>query len=154
MQKAFIDTWERSNMNKINVLFLCTNNSARSQMAEAFLRSYAGDKYEAYSAGLEPKEIHPLVKRVIAEIGIDFGSQYSKALKDYMGKIHFGYLITVCSIAEERCPTVFPGMGQRLHWDLEDPVKFSGSEEERLNKFREIRDQIKKKVLEWVDSRN
>lgn len=139
-------------MNKINVLFLCTANSARSQMAEAFLRSYAGDKYEAYSAGLDPKEIHPLTKRVMADIDIDISSQYSKALKNYMGRIHFGYLITVCSIAEERCPTVFPGMGKRLHWDLEDPVKFSDSEEERLNKFREIRDQIKKRVQKWVDS--
>ena len=121
-------------------------------MAEALLRSYADNKYEAYSAGLEPKEIHPLVKTVMDEIGIDCSSQYSKALKEYMGRIHFGYLITVCSIAEERCHTVFPGMGQRLHWDFEDPVKFSGSEEEKLNKFREIRDQIKKKVQEWVDS--
>jgi len=141
-------------MNKVNVLFLCTNNSARSQMAEALLRSYADNKYEAYSAGLEPKEIHPLVKRVMDEIGIDCSSQYSKALKEYMGRIHFGYLITVCSIAEERCPTVFPGMGQRLHWDFDDPVKFNGSEEEKLNKFREIRDQIRKKVQEWVDSQS
>jgi arsenate reductase len=120
-------------------------------MAEAFLRTYAGGKYEAYSAGLEPKEIHPLTHRVMDEIGIDISNQYSKALKDYMGKIHFGYLITVCSEADERCPTTFPGMGQRLHWDLEDPAKFRGSEEERLNKFREIRDQIKKKVQEWVN---
>lgn len=138
-------------MSKINVLFLCTSNSARSQMAEAFLRTYASGKYEAYSAGLEPKEIHPLTQRVMDEIGIDISNQYSKALKDYMGKIHFGYLITVCSEADERCPTTFPGMGQRLHWDLEDPAKFRGSEEERLNKFREIRDQIKKKVQEWVN---
>jgi arsenate reductase len=120
-------------------------------MAEAFLRTYASGKYEAYSAGLEPKEIHPLTQRVMDEIGIDISNQYSKALKDYMGKIHFGYLITVCSEADERCPTTFPGMGQRLHWDLEDPAKFRGSEEERLNKFREIRDQIKKKVQEWVN---
>ena len=120
-------------------------------MAEAFLRSYASDKYEAYSAGLDPKEIHHLTKKVMDDIGIDISSQYSKALKNYMGKIHFGYLFTVCSIAEERCPNVFPGMGKRLHWSLEDPV-ISDSEEERLNKFREVRDQVKKKVQEWVDS--
>ena len=138
-------------MNKVNVLFLCTANSVRSQIAEAFLRSYACDKYEAYSAGLDPKEIHPLTSRVMGEIGIDISGQYSKALKNYMGSIHFGYLITVCSKAEERCPTVFPGMGQRLHWDLDDPVKVGGSEEERLNKFREVRDQIKKRVQKWVD---
>jgi arsenate reductase (thioredoxin) len=139
-------------MNKIKVLFLCTGNSARSQMGEAFLRSYAGDRYQAYSAGIEPKEIHPLTKKVMAEIGIDISSQYPKSLKDYMGKIHFGYLITVCSDADERCPSVFPGMGQRLHWDLEDPAKFKGSDEETLNKFREIRDQIELRVQSWIES--
>jgi arsenate reductase (thioredoxin) len=137
-------------LNKIKVLFLCTGNSARSQMAEAFLRTLAGDKYEAYSAGLEPEEIHPLTRAVMEEIGIDISSQYSKALKDYMGKMHFGYLITVCSEADKRCPSVFPGMGQRLHWDLEDPAKFIGSEEEKLQKFREIRDQIKLNIQSWI----
>lgn len=139
-------------MSKIKVLFLCTGNSARSQMAEAFLRSYAGDKYEAYSAGLEPEEIHPLTKKVMDEIGIDISGQYSKPLKDYMGKVHFGYLITVCSDADKKCPSVFPGMGQRLHWDLEDPSKFKGTEEESLHKFREIRDQIRLKVQSWIES--
>ena len=139
-------------MNKIRVLFLCSTNSARSQMAEAFLRSYAGDKYEAYSAGIEPKEIHPLTKKVMDEIGIDISGQYSKSLKDYMGKIHFGYLITVCDEADKKCPTTFPGMGQRLRWSLEDPAQFVGTEEEKLEKFREIRDQIKKRVKEWVDN--
>jgi arsenate reductase len=139
-------------MNKIRVLFLCTSNSARSQMAEAFLRSYAGDRYEAYSAGFEPKKIHPLIKRVMDEIGIDISDQYSKPLKDYTGRIHFGYLITVCSEADEKCPTTFPGMGQRLHWNFEDPAKFVGTEEEKLNKFREIRDQIRKRIQEWVDN--
>jgi arsenate reductase (thioredoxin) len=137
-------------MNKIKVLFLCTGNSARSQMAEAFLRTFAGHKYEAYSAGLEPEEIHPLTRVVMEEIGIDISSQYSKALKDYMGKMHFGYLITVCSEADKRCPSVFPGMGQRLHWDLEDPAKFIGSEEEKLQKFREIRDQIRLNIQSWI----
>jgi arsenate reductase (thioredoxin) len=139
-------------MNKIKVLFLCTANSARSQMAEAFLRSYAGDRYEAYSAGIEPKEIHPLTKKVMDENGIDISEQKSKALKEYMGKMHFGYLITVCNEADEKCPTTFPGMGQRLRWQFEDPVKFVGTEEQKLAKFREIRDQIKLKVKEWVDN--
>ena len=141
-------------MNKIRVLFLCTTNSARSQIAEAFLRSYAGDRFEAYSAGIEPKEIHPLTKKVMDEIGIDISGQYSKSLKDYMGKIHFGYLITVCDEADKRCPTTFPGMGQRLRWSLEDPAQFVGTEEEKLKKFREIRDQIKKRVKEWVDNQD
>lgn len=138
-------------MNKIRVLFLCTGNSARSQMAEAFLRSYAGDRYEAYSAGLEPKEIHPLTKKVMDEIGIDISGQYPKSLKDYMGRLHFGYLITVCSQADANCPTSFPDLSQRLRWDLEDPVTFVGTEGEKLNKFREIRDLIKKRVEQWVD---
>jgi arsenate reductase len=139
-------------MNKIKVLFLCTGNSARSQMAEALLRSYAGDRYEAYSAGMEPKEIHPLTKKVMNEAGIDMSGQHSKALKDYIGRVHFGYLITVCNKAEEKCPATFPGMGQRLHWDIEDPSKFAGSEDEKLNKFREIREIIKTKVQDWVNS--
>ena len=139
-------------MNKIRVLFLCTTNSARSQMAEAFLRSYAGDRFEAYSAGIEPKEIHPLTKKVMDEIGIDISGQYSKSLKDYMGKIHFGYLITVCDEADKKCPTTFPGMGQRLRWSLEDPAQFVGTEEQKLNKFREIRDQIKKRVKDLVEN--
>ncbi|MGD1118875.1 MAG: arsenate reductase ArsC [Dehalococcoidales bacterium] len=138
-------------MNKIKVLFLCTSNSARSQMAEAFLRSYAGDKYEAYSAGVEPKEIHPLTREVMNEIGIDISGQYSKALKDYMGRVHFGYLITVCSDADEKCPSTFPGMGLRLHWSFEDPARLIGTKEEQLRKFREIRDQISQKVRAWVD---
>jgi arsenate reductase len=138
-------------MKKTRVLFLCTSNSARSQMAEAFLRAYAGDRYQAYSAGLEPKEIHPLVKKVMAEVGIDISRQRSKSLKDYMGRVHFGYLITVCAQAEQKCPSTFPGMGQRLHWDIEDPAQFIGSDEEKLNKFQEIRDIVKKKVTDWVD---
>jgi arsenate reductase len=139
-------------MNKIKVLFLCSSNSARSQMAEAFLRSYAGEKYEAYSAGLEPKGIHPLTRKVMAEIGIDISDQYSKPLKDYMGRVHFGYLITVCDEAEEKCPSTFPGMGRSLHWSFEDPVQFAGREEDKINKFREIRDLIKQKVQEWVNN--
>ena len=139
-------------MNKIRVLFLCSTNSARSQMAEAFLRSYAGDRFEAYSAGIEPTEIHPLTKKVMDEIGVDISGQYSKSLKDYMGKIHFGYLITVCDEADKKCPTTFPGMGQRLRWSLEDPAQFVGTEEQKLNKFREIRDQIKKRVKDLVEN--
>jgi arsenate reductase (thioredoxin) len=139
-------------VNKIRVLFLCTSNSARSQMAEAFLRTSAGDRYEAFSAGLDPKEIHPLTRKVMDEIGIDIRNQHSKALKEYMGKISFGYLITVCSDADKRCPTTFPGMGHRLHWNIENPANFIGSEDEKLYKFREIRDLVKNKVNDWVNS--
>ncbi|NLE61995.1 MAG: arsenate reductase ArsC, partial [Planctomycetes bacterium] len=125
---------------KTRVLFLCTGNSARSQMAEAFLRRYGDDRYEAFSAGLEPKGVHPLAKVVMAEVGIDIASQYSKSLATYMGKVHFGFLITVCSKAEQSCP-VFPGMGIRLHWPFDDPAEGQGSEPERLALFRSVRDQ-------------
>ena len=121
-------------------------------MAEAFLRSYAGDAYEAFSAGLEPRPIHPLTGKVMDEVGIDISRQYPKALKEYMGRIHFSYLITVCTEAEDQCPGTFPGMGQRLHWNIEDPASFIGTEEEKLKKFREIRDIVKKMVEDWVDS--
>jgi arsenate reductase len=136
-------------MGKTRVLFLCTGNSCRSQMAEAFLRRTAGDQFEVYSGGLDPKPIHPLTIRVMEEIGVDMRGQFSKPLKQYIGKVHFGYLITVCSDAEDRCP-VFPGMGIRLHWPFEDPAAFAGTDEEKLAKFREIRAQIEEKVFAWL----
>ncbi len=136
-------------MSKARVLFLCTGNSARSQMAEALLRKYAGDHFEVYSAGLEPKGLNPYTVKVLDEIGVDTSQHYSKTLDTFMGKVHFGYLITVCSNAEENCP-VFPGMGVRMHWPFEDPAAFVGSEEETLQKFREVRDQIDARVREWL----
>jgi len=128
-------------MNKPKVLFLCTGNSARSQMAEAFLRQYGGERFEAFSAGLEPSVIHPLTVQVMEEAGVDMSAHYSKGLGQYLGKVHFGYLITVCSRAEEKCP-VFPGMGTRLHWPFDDPAAVTGSEAEKLAKFRQVRDEI------------
>ncbi len=92
-------------MSKPQILFLCTTNSARSQMAEAFLKKYGGDKFEAYSAGLEPKAIHPYTEQVMQEIGIPLTGQYSKSFREYMGKVHFAYLITVCAEAEKNCPS-------------------------------------------------
>lgn len=136
-------------MKKAKVLFLCTGNSARSQMAEAFLRKYGGDRFEAFSAGLRPTGIHPYTKQVMEEIGIDMSGQYSKGLDQFLGKEHFGYLITVCDRAEQECP-IFPGVSVRLHWPFEDPVAFKGSEEEKLNKFREVRDQIEARVRLWL----
>jgi arsenate reductase len=136
---------------KTKVLFLCTGNSARSQMAEAFLRKYGGDRFVAYSAGLEPRNINPYTVRVMEEVGLSLDGQYSKSLTEYMGKVHFGYMITVCADAEEKCPSVFPGVGQRMHWGFEDPAAFAGSEEETLAKFREVRDQIDTRVREWLE---
>jgi len=137
-------------MGKTTVLFLCTGNSARSQMAEAFLRKYAGDRFEAYSAGLEPKGINPYTVRVMAEIGIDLSGQRSKDVMEYMGKMHFGHLITVCAHAEANCPKIFPGVGQREHWDLEDPAAFEGPDEAKRQKFRQIRDEIDQRIQEWI----
>lgn len=139
-------------MQKAKVLFLCTGNSARSQMAEAFLRKYAGDRFEVYSAGLEPKGIHPYTVRVMEEIGLPLDGHRSKPLSEYMGQIHFGYMITVCGDAEERCPSVFPGMGKRLHWGFEDPAAFVGSAEDTLAKFREVRDQIDRRIRQWLEA--
>ncbi|MGA2468887.1 MAG: arsenate reductase ArsC [Thermodesulfobacteriota bacterium] len=137
-------------MSKIKVLFLCTGNSARSQMAEAFLRKYGGDEFEAYSAGTEPKGINPNTVRVMEEVGISLSGQYSKHVKEYMGKVHFGYLITMCDEAEASCPTTFPGIFQRLHWPFEDPAAFVGSDEEKVAKFREVRDKIDQRIKAWL----
>ena len=138
-------------MLKIRVLFLCTGNSARSQMAEAFLRAHAGDRFDAYSAGLEPKGIHPMTRQVMTELGFDLDGQRSKDVIEYLGREHFGYLITVCENAERNCPRAFPGVGQRIHWALEDPAAASGTEEDRLAVFRATRDEIRERVEAWAD---
>ncbi len=137
-------------MEKPKVMFLCTHNSARSQMAEAFLRRYGGDKFDVYSAGLEPTEIHPFAKQVMEELGFDMTGHRSKDLQQFLGKTHFGYLITVCARAEEQCP-IFPGVSLRLHWPLADPAAFEGTEVEKLEKFREIRDQIHERIKLWLN---
>ena len=137
-------------MSKAKVLFLCTGNSARSQMAEAFLRRYGGDEFEAYSAGFEPKGINPYTNRVMEEVGISLSGQYSKHVKEYMGKMHFAYLIILCHEAEENCPTTFPGIGQRLHWSFEDPSAFVGPDDEKMAKFRKVRNQIDQRVKAWL----
>lgn len=134
------------------VLFLCTGNSCRSQMAEAFLRLYGSDQFEAFSAGLQPTEINPFTYKVMAELGLDLAGQRSKGVDEFLGKELFQYLITVCDDADKNCPTVWPGVSQRLHWSFEDPAKFEGSEEERLAKFRAVRDQIQHRVQEWLAS--
>ncbi len=133
---------------KVKVLFLCTGNTARSQMAEGILNRYAGDRYEVFSAGLEPGTINPLTIKVMEEIGIDMSSHYSKGLDLFLGKVHFGYLITVCDRADQKCP-IFPGMGVRMHWPFEDPAAFQGTETEKLAKFRQVRDQIEQKIIVW-----
>jgi len=122
-------------------------------MAETFLRKYAGDYFEVFSAGFEPKSINPFTIKVMEEWGYDLSNHHSKNLHQYLGKVHFGVVITVCAKAEEKCPT-FLGVGTRLYWPFEDPAGFKGSEEERLKKFREIRNQIDKKIKAWLKERD
>jgi len=134
---------------KPKILFLCTGNSARSQMAEAWLKYYASDFFEVYSAGLEPKGVNPYTIRVMEEAGVDMSGHHSKALGEYINKINFSYLITVCSNADERCP-YFPVMGIRMHWPFEDPAAAEGSSSEITEKFRLVRDQIKDRIKKWL----
>ena len=138
-------------MSNPKVLFLCTGNSARSQMAEAFLKKHGGDRYDAFSAGTDPRGINTYTKQVMEEIGIGLRGQYSKHVKEYMGKMHFAYVITLCDEAEKSCPSVFPGLGQRLHWSFEDPASYLASDDERLAKFREVRDRIERRIKEWLE---
>ena len=126
------------------MLFLCTHNSARSQMAEGLLRHLAGDRFEVMSAGTEATHVRPLAIRAMEEIGIEISSQESKTLGRYLGE-PFDYVITVCDEANEACP-FFPGAKNRLHWSLEDPSRAEGSEEERLGVFRRVRDEIGERI--------
>ena len=137
-------------MEKQRVLFLCTGNSARSQMAEAFLRMHGGDRFDAYSAGLEPKGINPLTIQVMQEAGVDISGQSSKGVGEYLGKGLFQYLITLCDDAEKNCPTIWPGVNQRMHWAFDDPAAATGTDEEKLAKFREVRDSIEQMIEDWL----
>jgi arsenate reductase (thioredoxin) len=129
---------------KARVLFLCTHNSARSQMAEGLLRHLAGDRFEAYSAGTEATYVRPLAIRAMDETGEDISGQESKTLDRYLAE-QFDYVITVCDDANEACP-FFPGATTRLHWSLPDPSAAKGSEEERLAVFRSVRDEIRDRM--------
>lgn len=126
------------------VLFLCTHNSARSQMAEGFLRALGGDRFEAASAGTEATRVHPLAIRAMQEAGIDLSTHRSKTFDRFLGDA-WDYVITVCDRANERCP-VFPARTTRLHWSFEDPSAVSGTEDERLRAFRRIRDEIRGRI--------
>ena len=129
---------------RLRVLFLCTHNSARSQMAEGLLRHLAGDRYEAHSAGTEAMQVRPLAIRTMAELGIDISGQQSKALQRYVNE-PFDAVITVCDDANEACP-VFPGARRQLHWSLPDPAKATGTEAEQLVFYRAVRDAIRGRI--------
>src|ERR1700733_12185494 len=124
---------------KKKVLFVCIHNSARSQMAEAFLNQLCGDEFEAHSAGLEPGKLNPLVVQVMQEAGIDISRHQTKAVSDYIkSATTFAWVVTVCDEASaERCP-IFPGPSTRLHWSFPDPSRFSGTIEEKLARTREV----------------
>lgn len=126
------------------VLFLCTHNSARSQMAEGLLRHFAGDRFEVHSAGTEATHVRPRAIAAMREIGVDVSGQESKTLERYL-EDEFDYVVTVCDDANEACP-VFPGAKNRLHWSFEDPSGATGTEEGRLTVFRRVRDGIQARI--------
>ncbi len=140
-------------MEKMKVLFVCVHNSARSQMAEAFLKKIAGDKFEVESAGIEPGILNPIVVKVMKEIGIDISNNKTKSVFDFykQGK-RYNYVITVCDESQsEKCP-IFPGAIKQIHMGFEDPTGFKGTEEEKLIETRKIRNQIEAKIKEWLMS--
>jgi arsenate reductase len=130
------------------ILFLCFDNSSRSQMAEAFLRSLAADRFDVYSAGIEPTAVQAEAIAVMAEIGIDIKSQCSKPVDEFEGQ-EFDYAITVCDSSTEGCP-LFPGNARYVHWSFKDPALVNGSDEQRGAAFREVRDQIQARVRTFV----
>ncbi len=133
-------------MSKAKVLFLCTGNSARSQMAEGYLRHVAGNEFEfePLSAGIEPKGLNPLAVEVMREIGIDISKQTSKGVDQFLGQ-PIPYVVTVCDNAKQRCP-IFPRTYKFLHWSLEDPAEAVGSHDEKIAVFRRVRDEIRQRI--------
>ncbi len=143
-------------MIKQKVLFICVHNSARSQMAEAFLKKYGGDRFEVESAGLEPGKLNPVVVEVMKEVGIDISQNKTKSVLDFykQGK-QYDYVVTVCAESEAgKCP-IFPGttVTKRMHWGFNDPSSFQGTREEKLEKTREVRDKIKIRITEWLNEK-
>lgn len=140
---------------KEKVLFMCTGNSCRSQMAEAFLAQIAGDRFEALSAGLAPQaNVHPLAIQVMAELGIDISHKVPKGVDAYLGRQALFALIVVCDKAQQTCPRIWPilPLENRYYLPFDDPAHVTGSEEERLAAFRRVRDEIRLRLVDWVES--
>lgn len=138
---------------KIGIIVLCTGNSCRSQMAEGFLRLHAGDRFDVYSAGTEPADrVHPLSVVVMEERGVDLSGHTPKSVSEFLGTVPIHTAIVVCDGASRSCPAVWPGVQERLFWPFEDPATFEGTHEEKLVRFREIRDLIEARILEWLDT--
>ncbi len=136
------------NDTRTRVLFLCTGNTARSQLAEALLRHHAPERFEAHSAGLEHAQVRPETIAVLEEAGISTDGLRSKGVDEYLGSMHFQWLVTVCSDAEENCPRIWPGVSHREHWPIDDPALVKGVG--RLDAFRAARDDIDARIREWV----
>ena len=130
------------------VIFVCTHNSARSQMAEGMLRAWAGDRFEVFSAGTEATRVRPEAIAVMSELGIDIGGHTSKTLEPFLGE-SFNWLVTVCDDAKEACPT-FPGVRQQAHWSIEDPSGLQGDDETRLSAFRAARDDLRDRIRSFI----
>ncbi|MCS7174057.1 MAG: arsenate reductase ArsC [Armatimonadetes bacterium] len=141
-------TTSRAGSGKVRVLFLCTGNSARSQMAEGLLRHLGGERVEARSAGTEPRGVHPYAVRAMAEVGIEISHHASKSVEGFVGQ-RFDWVITVCDQAREACP-VFPG-ARTLHWSIPDPTAAGGTEEEVLAAFRRVREELRRRIREFLD---
>lgn len=140
-------------MNKPKILVLCTGNSCRSQMAEGWLRHLAEDRFEVLSAGTRPAEsVHPLALQVMAEAGVDISDNRPKDLKTYLGRVQIRHLIIVCSGADEECPRIFPGVLHRHFMPFDDPAAFVGSEEEVVAGFRRVRDEIRSRLAQWLET--
>ena len=135
-------------MTRPRVLFLCTHNSARSQMAEGLLRALAGDSFEMASAGTEATRVHPLAIRAMQDVGIDLSGHTSKTIDTFLSQ-PWDYVITVCDNANERCP-LFPGETTRIHWSFDDPSQATGTDEDKLEKFRRVRDEILTRLRQWL----
>ena len=133
---------------KKRILFLCTHNAARSQMAEALLRQLAGDRFEVFSAGTEQTRVHPLAIEAMRELGVDISAQRSKTLDEFQGQ-QFDSVITVCDQANESCP-IFPGATERLHWSFDDPSAATGTDDERLQVFRQTRNAIENRLRTFL----
>lgn len=139
-------------MNTIKVLFVCVHNSARSQMAEAFLKQLGGDNFQVESAGLAPGKLNPVVVEAMKEIGVDISENKTNSVFDFFkqGRL-YNYVITVCDESNsEKCP-IFPGVVSLMHWGFQDPSSFKGNSEEVLGKTRQVRDHIKSKIISWLE---
>jgi arsenate reductase len=150
MEESLVEK-RRTKMGKTKILFLCVHNSARSQMAEGFLRHLYGDKYDVYSAGVTPTKVNPYAIKAMAEVGIDISDYISKSWRSFGIEFGFDTVISTCSEAEQACPSW--SIGKRLHWEFPDPAEAEGTEEEIMDVFRGVRDSIRDRIASAVKNK-